>query len=177
MNIISEPLTSCRVLETKRFEDHRGDFVKTFHANVFSDLGLPCDWREEFYSTSKKNVLRGMHFQIPPHDHDKLVYCIRGQVLDVVLDLRKGPAFGSVEGVELSAANHRVLYIPKGIAHGFLALEDDTVMVYKTTMEHASLHDAGVLWNSFGFDWPIRDPLTSSRDAGFPSFNQFASPF
>ncbi len=177
MDIISEPLIDCRILETKGLEDHRGAFIKTFHADAFSKLGLPVDWKEEFYSTSRKDVLRGMHFQLPPHDHDKLVYCIRGRVLDVLLDLRRGGDFGKTASVELSAGNRRLLFIPKGIAHGFLALEDDCVMVYKTTTVHAPTHDAGVHWRSFGFDWPIRDPIISVRDEGFPQFNEFASPF
>jgi len=177
VNVVAEILPGCHLLETKRFEDHRGDFVKTFHASDFVTLGLPSSWREEFYSTSRKNVLRGMHFQTPPFHHDKLVYCIRGRVLDVVVDLRHGTNFGVAAAVELSAENHRVLYIPKGIAHGFLALEDDSMMVYKTTAEHEPAHDAGILWNSFGFEWPVNAPVISSRDEGFPSLNQFSSPF
>ena len=96
-----------------------------------------------------------MHFQLPPHDHDKLVYCIRGRVMDVLLDLRKSsPTYGRSFGNEISANNHLMLYIPKGVAHGFLSLEDDSVLVYKTTTIHFPSHDAGVRWDSFGYTWP-----------------------
>ncbi len=175
MTILSEPLQGTYLLKPKIFEDARGDFVKTFHLGLFCELGIDFKPVEEFFSTSRKNVLRGMHFQLPPHDHAKLVYCVRGRVLDVIVDLRRGaPTFGKAFSVELSMGNRQQLYIPSGLAHGFLSLEDDSVMVYKTTSVHAPSHDAGIRWDSFGFDWGTPEGLIiSERDKSFPAFIDF----
>lgn len=134
--------------------------------------------REEFFSTSSKDVLRGMHFQTPPHAHQKLIYCITGRVLDVLLDLRRSsPTYGQSIALELSAANRHVLFVPVGFAHGFLSLEDHSCLVYKTDAVHAPQHDAGIRWDSFGFDWPADSPLISGRDLTHPEFSEFRSPF
>lgn len=152
--------------------------MKPFHAGQLAEHGIEMSVREEFFSTSAKDVLRGMHFQIPPHDHQKLVYCIAGRVLDVILDLRKAsPTYGKSASVELSADNRHLLFIPRGFAHGFLSLEEGSCMVYKTDAVHAPACDAGILWESFGFPWPIRQPLLSPRDAAFPPLEAFDSPF
>ena len=178
MTIISQPFPGTFLLQPKVFQDARGDFVKTFHQGAFRELGIDFQPVEEFYSTSRNGVLRGMHFQLPPHDHSKLVYCIRGRVLDVLLDLRKAsPSYGRSISVELSRDNHQQFYIPRGIAHGFLSLEDDSVMVYKTSTVHAPTHDAGVHWGSFGFGWGVDSPNISERDARFPSLESFNNPF
>jgi dTDP-4-dehydrorhamnose 3,5-epimerase/CDP-3, 6-dideoxy-D-glycero-D-glycero-4-hexulose-5-epimerase len=179
MTSIDQPLPGAHVLEPRVLGDERGDFVKTFHAGVFVALGLEFQPVEEFYSTSRRGVLRGMHFQRPPHDHAKLVYCIQGAVLDVLLDLRRSrPTYGQAASVHLSRENHRLLYVPAGLAHGFLALTDDAVMVYKTTTVHAPSHDAGIRWDGFGFDWKLTAaPVLSARDRGFPVLSEFDSPF
>src|ERR1035437_6763131 len=144
MTIIQQPFPGTFLIQPKVFADNRGDFVKTFHEPLFLELGIQFMPVEEFFSTSHKNVLRGMHFQMPPHDHDKLVYCIRGRVLDVLVDLRKtSPCFRRCASAELSAVNHHLSFIPKGVAHGFLSLDDDSLMVYKTSTFHAPEHDAG----------------------------------
>ncbi|WP_244613344.1 dTDP-4-dehydrorhamnose 3,5-epimerase family protein [Methylosinus sp. Ce-a6] len=151
--------------------------MKTFHAETFAQLGVDFEVREEFYTTSCKGVLRGMHFQIPPHHHDKLVCCMRGRVLDVLLDLRAGAGYGASAAVELSGDNCYEIYVPKGVAHGFLSLADDTLMLYKTSTIHAPSADRGIRWNSFGFDWGVDDPIVSRRDAEHPSLTDFVSPF
>ena len=144
MEIVATELPGLKFLRPKVFQDARGSFVKTFHRDMFRELGLDFEPREEFFSTSAKNVLRGMHFQLPPADHAKLVYCIVGSVLDVVLDLRKNsPAFGRCCARELTAANREMFFIPAGFAHGFLALADDATMVYQTSTVHSPAHDAG----------------------------------
>jgi dTDP-4-dehydrorhamnose 3,5-epimerase len=171
-------LPGLKVLRPRIFRDARGDFVKTYHAGIFRELGIPFAPAEEFFSVSHKNVVRGMHFQTPPHAHAKLVYCAAGRVLDVVVDLRReSPAFGRYVSRELSAANREMFFIPEGFAHGFLSLEDDTMMVYQTSTVHAPASDAGILWNSFGFDWPVSAPLVSDRDQAFPALAGFDSPF
>lgn len=180
MQLVSTPLPGVRVLRPFVFEDARGNFVKPFHEGQLAEHGIAMTVREEFFSTSQKGVLRGMHFQVPPHAHQKLVYCLTGRVLDVLLDLRKAsPSFGKAAAFELSAANRNVVHIPAGFAHGFLSLEDQSCLIYKTDAVHAPDCDAGILWNSFGFTWPIDGsaPVISPRDLTHPEFCKFESPF
>lgn len=152
--------------------------MKTFHADFFAEQGLATEFREQYYSVSKAGVLRGLHFQTPPADHAKLVFCTAGAVLDVALDLRLGsPAFGRHLALALSAENATQAYIPPGCAHGFCVTQAPATLVYATTTEYVPAFDAGVLWNSAGIDWPIETPTLSERDAGFPSLADFASPF
>jgi dTDP-4-dehydrorhamnose 3,5-epimerase len=174
------PLAGLVSLEPKAFTDHRGSFVKTFHAPAFQELGLPFEIREEFFSLSHRHVLRGLHFQAPPTDHAKLVYCPAGAVLDVVLDLRRrSPTCGQFHAEELTETNRRILFIPSGLAHGFLTLSESALMVYKTTSVHDPACDQGIRWDSIGFPWPLGDaaPILSRRDAGFPALADFVSPF
>ncbi|MDN0084264.1 dTDP-4-dehydrorhamnose 3,5-epimerase [Crenobacter sp. SG2305] len=172
-----ELLPGCFLLQPKMFADQRGCFIKTYHDQALRTLGISMEIREEFFSISHKNVLRGMHFQTPPHDHDKLVYCTQGAALDVLLDLRKGENFGKSTSAELSANNRHIVFIPKGIAHGFLSLSDDTLMMYKTSTIHMPESDCGILWNSFGFDWGIDNPVISERDKQHRKLNDYITPF
>ncbi len=178
MQSLEQPFSGVHLLQPKVFTDERGEFVKTFHAPTFAGLGIAFAPREEFFSTSRRNVIRGMHFQLPPHGHGKLVYCIRGAVLDVVIDLRKLSAtFGGVYSTQLTAANRRILFLPPGLGHGFVAQEDDTVMVYQTDKVHVPAADSGVRWDSFGFDWGCANPVISPRDREFPGLPEFHSPW
>lgn len=177
MEILKELLPGCFLLQPNRFVDSRGSFVKTYHEGLCKTLGVNLDIQEEFYSVSRKNVIRGMHFQLPPHEHHKLVFCTRGAVTDVLLDLRKGPGYGKVASAELSGENAHLVFIPKGIAHGFAALTDEALMVYKTSTEHVPTHDSGVRWDSFGFDWQCPSPTLSDRDQQHPGFDQLLTPF
>lgn len=158
--------------------DRRGRFVKVFHQRIFEERGLETQFAEEFYTVSARGVIRGMHFQRPPADHAKLVYCVHGAVLDVVLDLRVGsPAYGQCAAFELNAENGEFVYIPQGLAHGFCALTDESTLVYKVSTVHSPENDCGVLWNSIGVDWPVREPILSVRDQGFAPLAAFKSPF
>jgi dTDP-4-dehydrorhamnose 3,5-epimerase len=177
VKVIKELLSGCFLLQPHKIEDHRGCFIKTYQKSLFNELGLDIEIREEFLSISNKNVLRGMHFQLPPHDHDKLVYCLRGAVLDVLLDLRVSKNYGQAAFTNLSADNVHLLYIPKGIAHGFLSLEDDTLMLYKTSTAHKPEYDFGIRWDSFGFNWDVAQPILSIRDEQHQPFCDFVSPF
>lgn len=177
MESIAQPLPGVHVLRPKHFADERGVFVKTYHAGMFRDLAIDFTVAEEFYSVSKAGVVRGMHFQLPPHDHGKLVFCLTGRVLDVLVDLRRGENFGRTYSIELSAENRLQLFVPQGVAHGFLSQENDTLMLYKTSTVHAPSHDAGLRWDSFGFTWGVREPIVSKRDAALPAFREFVSPF
>ena len=128
--------------------------------------------------TQKKGSVRGLHFQRPPMDHIKMVYCVQGQVMDVVVDLRVGsPTYGQHAVFELSAVKGSCIYIPKGTAHGFCALSENTVMVYKVSTVYSPEYDAGILSDSLGIAWPTNEPIMSARDRSFPTFTQFESPF
>ncbi len=178
MEFIPTALEGCYQVSPFFAQDERGTFVKTFNSERFTALGLPTDWREEYYSSSRKGVIRGMHFQTPPHDHQKLVYCMQGQVLDVVVDLRMGsPTHGRYLALKLDAAQGQGLMIPKGMAHGFLALTEDVLMAYKVTSVYAPESDAGIRWDSFGLDWGVDNPIVSVRDCAHPKFSEFNSPF
>jgi dTDP-4-dehydrorhamnose 3,5-epimerase len=175
---VETALPGLILLRPRLFQDQRGLFIKTFHAEMFRDLGLAFAPREEFYSVSAAGVLRGMHFQLPPAAHAKLVYCPVGRVTDVVLDLRRSsPAYGQWYACELDAINRDLLFIPAGFAHGFLAHEAGSLMVYQTSEVHSPTHDAGVRWDSFGYPWATPRPILSDRDAGFPALADFHSPF
>ncbi|MEO6276839.1 dTDP-4-dehydrorhamnose 3,5-epimerase family protein [Roseateles sp.] len=177
MEFLQPLLSGVRVVLLDRFDDDRGSFVKTYSRSAFGDNGLEFDFREEFYSFSKKGVIRGMHFQTPPHHHDKIVYCAAGAVLDVLLDLRPGADYGRAASIVLEAARPHLIFIPSGVAHGFKSLEEHSLMIYKTSTQHAPSHDAGVKWDSFGFDWGINSPTISKRDVSHPSFFEYQSAF
>lgn len=120
MDFRQTTIPGCYEIIPRILRDERGVFVKVFHEGVFEEHGLTTDWREEYYSISHRGVLRGLHFQLPPHDHDKLVYCTAGAVLDAVVDLRKGSqTYGSHVLQELSAEMGNMLYIPRSLAHDF----------------------------------------------------------
>ena len=158
--------------------DFRGYFVKTIQRSVFEAHGLEADFKECFYSTSNQHVLRGMHFQLPPSDHAKLVYCTAGSIYDMTLDLRVGsPTFGQHEVYELSSSASNAVYLPRGIAHGFYVREAPAVMVYHVSSEHDPQRDTGIHWNSFGAAWPVVEPVISPRDDRFLSLADFESPF
>lgn len=181
MKLVDTPLPGVKILWPFVFEDSRGNFVKPFHEEQLATQDIKFELREEFFSTSAKGVVRGMHFQVPPHAHQKLVYCITGRVLDVLLDLRRNSeTYGQSAAFELSSSNRHVVYIPVGFAHGFIALEENSCLVYKTDCVHAPKFDRGIRWDSFGFDWPIlpgAHPEMSERDLSHPSLQDFASPF
>lgn len=177
---MSEPrqlLPGCWLLPLKRFDDLRGSFVKTWTSSGLQQLGISSEFSEEFYSVSKRDVIRGMHFQLPPRDHVKAVFCAVGGVLDVLLDLRSGGGYGKVASVELHAEEPRFLVIASGVAHGFRSLTDDSLMIYKTSTEHAPSHDTGLKWDSFGFDWGCAHPVMSDRDQRHAEFSTWKTPF
>jgi len=180
MQFNNTPFNQLFVIEPFRHSDSRGEFVKTYHTERFQHAGIQFELREEFFSVSKKDVLRGMHFQTPPFVHQKFVYCTQGKILDVVLDLRKSePTYGKCFSIELSALNRLMLWIPIGFAHGFLSLTDESCVIYKTDREHAPSNDIGICWNSFGFAWQVQPKLLklSPRDLQLPPFDSLQSPF
>lgn len=171
-------LPDARLITMPAFSDDRGAFIKTFHETMLKEAGIDFTLRESYFSISKKDVIRGMHFQLPPHHHAKIVFCPKGAILDVIIDLRKGsPTFGQSFAHELSEANHMAYYIPEGFAHGFKSLTEDAITYYLVSSEYSQQHDTGVLYNSIGFDWELDDPIISQRDLSFPTMNDFDSPF
>ena len=178
MKKIATTINGCFRLEPNIFHDERGRFVKVYRGDVFRELGLEWNFAEEYYSVSKQRVLRGLHFQIPPKDCAKLVYCVQGSVLDVAVDLRADSStYGEHLTYQLSADNGHILYFPTGIAHGFYTLSAEAILVYKVTSTYSQAHDTGILWNSVSINWPDPTPLISERDRQFIPFSDFTSPF
>ena len=177
MKIVQELLSGCYLLSATKKNDERGFFIKTFQKSAFKEIGIDFQVQEEYYSSSLKNVVRGMHFQVPPYAHDKLVYCLSGEAIDVLLDLRKGGGYGKVVSINITSNDGSLIFIPKGVAHGFLSLVDNTVLVYKTSTEYSPEFDQGILWGSFDFASPSKDLIISARDRLHPRLSQFDSPF
>jgi len=164
------------------FGDPRGVFYETFSARLMQEAGVPAglDWVQDNQSKSQPGVLRGLHFQGPPHAQAKLVRVAQGRVLDVVVDIRRdSPTFSQHATVELSAALGNVLFVPIGFAHGFVALEEDTLFLYKCSNYYAPSSEGGLLWNdpALGIDWNIEHPLVSPKDAILPTLAKLNSPF
>lgn len=178
MKISELQISGCYELTFPVHEDARGSFIKCFQASSLAEWHLQAEFKEVFYTVSGKDVLRGMHLQLPPADHYKLVYCLTGVVWDVILDLRRGSAsFGEHVALELSAERRNGLYLPKGVAHGFCVLEAPALIAYHVSSEHAPRLDGGIAWHSFGADWPVCEPIVSERDTALPSLADFISPF
>lgn len=171
-------LPGCVAITPQRSADERGLFVKTFHQTSFAAQGLNTSWPEQYHSVSRRGVLRGLHFQMPPRDHEKLVYCSSGAILDAAIDLRKGsPTFGEHLLIELDAEAGTMLYLPRGLAHGFYVTSEQATMHYLVSTEYAPSEDAGLLFSSAGIDWPDSSPILSPRDETFPPLCDFESPF
>lgn len=171
-------IPGCAELQPQVIADSRGTFVKTYCRDWFVDLGMRADWAEQYYSVSEKGVLRGLHFQLPPHEHAKLVYCTAGEVMDVALDLRVGsPTFREHVCVTLSASRGNMIYLEPGLAHGFYTLSDRATVVYNVTSVHVPSHDTGIRWDSAGIPWPDGQPVLSERDQAFVPLQRFTSPF
>lgn len=178
MDLIKTQINGCFELQPNIFNDDRGRFVKTFNENEFQSLGLETVFKEQYYSVSKKNVIRGMHFQLTPFDHVKLVSCLQGAVFDAVIDLRVGsPTYGKSETFELTADKGNSIYMPKGMAHGFCTLSEEAILMYNVSSVYSSDCDSGLLWNSGDIVWPTQDPILSERDKNFLALDEFKSPF
>lgn len=171
-------IPDCFEVQPRIFSDARGRFVKVFHKENFRELGLATNFVEEYYSSSHFGVIRGLHFQSPPVDHVKLIYCVQGEVFDVVLDLRVGsPTYGKTYTCTLGAELGNYLYVPKGLAHGFCVTSEKATLIYKVSSVYSPLHDTGILWNSANINWPTDRPQLSDRDMNLPRFEEFVSPF
>ena len=156
------------ICQPKVFGDSRGYFLETFKQDLFEKfLGFSVGFCQDNESKSNKGVLRGLHYQCAPYAQSKLVRVIKGKVLDVVVDIRRGsPTFGKHIAIELSAENKTQLFVPRGFAHGFLVLEDDTIFSYKVDNYYSPENNAGIIWNDpeIGIKWPANDPILSEQD-------------
>ena len=168
MRAIPTRIPDVLILEPRLFGDARGFFMESFNARRFRELsGLDVDFVQDNHSRSRKGVLRGLHYQID-QAQGKLVRVVQGRVFDVAVDLRRSsPTFARWEGVELSADNHRQLWIPPGFAHGFLVLSESADFLYKTTDYYAPVHECCIRWDDpeIGIEWPLdAAPLVSEKD-------------
>jgi len=168
------------IIEPRIFKDERGYFTETYQFEKFKEAGISLNFVQDNQSESIRGTLRGLHFQKPPFDQAKLVRVVRGRVLDVAVDIRKGsPSFGKYEMVELSAENHLQFFIPSGFAHGFIALEDQTLFTYKCSNYYDKASEGGLLWNdpSIKIEWNFEKPLVSEKDQVLPGLQDLDSPF
>ncbi len=167
------PLPGLVIIEPRYFPDERGFFAETYKASEYKANGVPLAFVQDNHSKSTRGVLRGLHFQKPPHDQGKLVRVIEGTVWDVAVDLRhESPTFMKWFGLELSESNHLMLYIPPGYAHGFVTLSETAQFQYKCTAEYHKDSEGGYRWDdpAFGIEWPLHEVIVSERDKALPFF-------
>lgn len=158
--------------------DNRGSFKKVFNYEEFKNHGLDFQIEEVFITSSKKNTIRGMHFSLPPKEQIKLVICYCGHIKDVVLDLRKSsPTYLQYVEFDLNANETKAVLVPIGCAHGFKAIEDNSVVAYCTSCGFSKEHDSGIRFDSFNYDWKLENPIMSNRDKSLVSLNNFKNPF
>ncbi len=181
MKKIETGIEGLYLLQPRVFEDERGYFFESWNEELFNDLAIPNDFKQDNQSKSVKGVLRGLHFQCNPHGQAKLVRVITGSVLDVAVDLRKdSPTYGKSYKAILSDKNKTMLYIPVGFAHGFLTLEDNTVFSYKCSNLYNKEAEGSLRWDDadLRIDWELStEPILSDKDAIAPLFKDFVSPF
>ena len=182
MNVINTDIQGVVIVEPKVFGDHRGYFFESFSEKDFAEAVGEVKFVQDNESKSSYGVLRGLHFQKPPHAQAKLVRVVKGRVLDVAVDLRKGsPTFGKHVAVELTEENHRQLFIPRGFAHGFAVLSDEAVFQYKCDNYYAPQSEGSVLWNDpdIGIEWgiPSEDVMLSEKDRNAPLLKDLGDVF
>ena len=168
-------------IENKAIEDSRGFFMRTYDNKLFNQININTKWVQENHSKSVlKNTLRGLHFILPPHTDGKLIRCIRGKIFDVFVDLRKGsPSYGKWDSVLLSEEEHTLLYLPRGVAHGFCTLTDNCEILYKHDTHYQKDFDFGIIWNDkdLGIKWPVENPIISEKDQGLITFKEFTNKY
>ncbi len=182
MNVIKTDIEGVVVIEPRVFDDARGYFFESYSKRRFDEAVRPVEFVQDNESMSTRGVIRGLHFQRPPFSQSKLVRCVRGAVLDVVVDIRRGsPTYGRHIAVELTGENRRQLFVPRGFAHGFAVLSDEAVFQYKCDNYYHPESEGGISIadHSLGIDWRI-DPaeaILSEKDLRNPMFSDFESPF
>ncbi len=180
MKIINTPIEDLIVLEPTVFQDERGYFFESYNQEVFNKLVSPVNFLQDNESLSQKGTLRGLHFQKPPFSQGKLVRVIRGSVIDIAVDIRNGsPTYGRHFSIVLSAQNHLIFWIPDGFAHGFIALEDNTLFSYKCTNVYDKASEGGILYSdpALEIDWKLDELIISDKDLVLPLLQDIESPF
>ena len=175
MKVIPTTIPDVLILEPKVFGDARGFFFESYNKSVLAECGIHAEFVQDNHSRSAKNVLRGLHYQIK-QPQGKLVRVVEGEVFDVAVDLRRSsPTFGKWVGMNLSASNKRMLWVPAGFGHGFLVLSEYAEFLYKTTDYYSPEHERCIMWNDsdIGIEWPIKiEPILSSKDKGGHALKQ-----
>lgn len=183
INVVETAIPGVLIIEPKAFGDARGYFMESFNAREFAEkTGLEVSFVQDNLSKSRRGVLRGLHFQRPPFAQSKLVGVVKGRVLDVAVDIRKGSAtYGQHVAVELTEENHKQMFIPRGFAHGFAVLSEEAIFQYKCDAFYAPEAEGGIsiLDASLGIDWglPMAEAILSEKDTQHPLFKDFESPF
>ena len=180
MKMIKTKIEGLLIINPELHIDSRGSFQEIWNYNKFLDNGLSINFLQDNESHSKKNVLRGLHFQNPPNEQGKLVRVIKGSVLDVAVDIRKNsPTYGEHFKIKLCSTNKLIFWIPPGFAHGFLSLEDDTIFAYKCSGTYNKSSEDSLLWNDtdLNIDWGIDNPIVSNKDIQSQKFKDFSSLF
>lgn len=180
MELISTSIPEVKVIKPTVYEDGRGYFYETFRKDLLMALGIVADFVQDNQSMSGKHILRGLHFQQPPHAQGKLVRVIRGAVLDVAVDIRKNaPTYGQWVAQRLDENNKLMMWVPEGFAHGFLTLEEDTVFSYKCTGYYNKAAEGSIRWNDpdLNIDWGVENPQLSEKDELAPKFCELKSLF
>jgi len=181
MKFSESPLKGAFVIEPVVYNDHRGFFLETYSRKVFETMGLHVDFVQDNHSLSRHaGVLRGLHFQYPPYGQAKLIRVIDGAAYDVIVDLRKGSAtYGEWFAVELSATNFKMLFAPKGFAHGFCTTKENTQVIYKVDAPYAPEAEGGICWDDpdLKIPWPAKSPIVSEKDKGLPVLRETGDVF
>lgn len=180
MELIETGIKDLWVIKPKVFTDPRGYFYESYNTATFAKLGINANFTQDNQSLSAKNIVRGLHFQAPPHAQGKLVRVVKGAVQDVAVDIRKNsPTYGQHYSVVLSEENMLMFWIPPGFAHGFATLEDQTIFSYKCTDTYHPETEGGLLWNDreLNIQWQVENPLLSDKDTKYDPFSLFISPF
>lgn len=174
--ILATPFESAKLLVPTRWQDERGFFSEIYQAQDFEALGIPDKFVQCNHSHSSRGVLRGLHFQTPPHAISKLVYCVSGEIWDVIVDVRpESKTHGQWFGATLSAQNHNMLYVPKGFAHGFCVISQTADVLYQQDGVYAPSHDAGIRYDDpdIGIPWPSQQLIVSAKDQNLPTLVQY----
>jgi dTDP-4-dehydrorhamnose 3,5-epimerase len=182
MKFIKTEISDVYIIEPSVFGDNRGYFLESYNQKRFEEVVGKASFVQDNESKSSKGVLRGLHFQKPPYAQAKLVRCIEGKVLDVVVDIRRGsPTYGKHVAVKLTGENKKQLYVPRGFAHGFLVLSESAIFAYKVNNNYAPAYDEGIRWDdsTLNIKWGVNESevLVSEKDAKLPFFSEFETPF
>jgi dTDP-4-dehydrorhamnose 3,5-epimerase len=175
MQVDPSRIPAVQIITAKHFPDERGFLLQSWVKQDLDGLGIPSEFKQAIQTYSKRGVVRGLHFQWDP-PMGKLVRCIYGAIIDVVVDVRQGsPTLGDHLAVELTGKNHKVIWVPPGFAHGTVALEDDSIVLYECSSEHGPGREGGILWNdpALGITWPDIPPIVSEKDRQAPTLAQW----